>query len=432
MMKRLAAVWDDLSASRLVLAGALGLSALAAGAAPVLAEDLTFSVMQSGTYDKAAADIAADFKAKTGIDVKISAFPWAVLRQNNTTDLISGTGQYDVMSGGYYLADVYSYFAPLTDYISKDKYGDGMIPGLMQPGRSEYLDGKQLGIPFGVDAYGLMYNTELLQKAGVTPDFKTWGDVVAACKKIEAADAGVACFSHPTGSPEQIGAFFFSGYDGPYVTADGKYALDAAKATAAAQDIAELWKYLPEKGTALTFDEAGQLFEDGKVAMLIDWPSFITGQLDSDKSGVKGKWSMAKFPGAGFPWLSLWQLFVPQTTKDKDAAWAWIKAYAGPDNAKTNLVKYNIGSVWSATYDDPDLKAKNAHYWPELIGGFSTAKNPPLSGEAQDDLTNTLQDIANGRVSAADGIASVNQKWASVQVPAPLAQAAAAAGFTAH
>ena len=35
------------------------------------------------------------------------AFPWAVLRQNNTTDLITGAGQYQVMSGGYYLADVY-------------------------------------------------------------------------------------------------------------------------------------------------------------------------------------------------------------------------------------------------------------------------------------------------------------------------------------
>jgi ABC-type glycerol-3-phosphate transport system substrate-binding protein len=431
-MRRLTEFLGGTDCSGLMLAMGLGLTAAMGAASLAQAEDLTFSVMQSGTYDKAASDIAAQFKQQTGIDVKISAFPWAVLRQNNTTDLISGTGRYDVMSGGYYLADVYTYFAPLTDYIKKDNYGKGMIPGLMEPGRSEYFNGEQIGIPYGVDGYGLMYNKSLLQKAGVTPVFKTWSDVIAACKKIEAADQGVACFSHPTGSPEQIGAFFFSGYDGPYLNKDGKYELDAAKATAAASDIAALWKYLPDKGTALTFDEAGQLFEDGKVAMLVDWPSFITAQLDSDKSGVKGNWSMAKFPGPGFPWLSLWQLFVPKTTQDKDAAWAWIKTFAGPENAKTNLVKYNIGSVWSATYEDPALKAKYAHYWPELTAGFAAAKNPPLSGEAQDDLTNTLQDIANGRVSAADGIASVNQKWASLAVPPALAQAAAAAGFQAH
>ena len=396
------------------------------------AEDLHFSVMQSGTYDKAAEEIASKFKADTGIGVTISAFPWAVLRQNNTTDLISGTGQYDVMSGGYYLADVYQYFAPLSDYIAKDDYAKGMIAGLMEPGRSEYNNGKQIGIPYGIDAYGLIYNTQMFEKAGISPDFATWDDVIAACDKIVAANPGVACFSHPTGSPEQIGAFFFSGYDGTFVTASGAYALDTDKAVAAAATIAKLWRYLPDKGTALTFDEAAQLFKDKQVAMLVTWPSFVTRQLDADDSEVKGSWSMAKFPGAGFPWLSLWQLFVPETAKDKDAAWKWIKAFAGPENATRNLVEYNIGSVWTATYDDPGIKQKDAHFLPALLAGFAAAKNPPLSGEAQDTLTNTLQDIANGRQSAADGIAAVNAKWATIPVPAPLAEAAAGAGLKAN
>ncbi|WP_299743327.1 extracellular solute-binding protein [Devosia sp.] len=398
-------------------------------ASSAMAAELNFSVMESGTYDKAAAEVAADFKAATGTDVQISAFPWAVLRQNNTTDLISGTNQYDVMSGGYYLSDVYSYFAPLDDYIAKDNYAQGMIPGLLSPGRSEFVGGKSIGIPYGVDAYGLIFNKDMFEKAGISPDFASWSDVAAACDKIIAANADVACFSHPTGSPEQIGGFFFSGYARTYVSKDGKYSLDVPAATAAAEEIAALWKYLPAKGTALTFDEAHQLFKDQKVAMTITYPSFITNSLDADDSPVKGHWGMAKFPGKGFPWLSLWQLFVPTATEDKDAAWAWIKAYAGPENAKRNLVEHNIGSVWSATYDDPELKAKNAHFWPALIAGFASAKNPPLSGEAQDLLTNTLQDIVNGRVSAADGIAAVESQWAAIPVPAAMLEAAAGSGL---
>jgi ABC-type glycerol-3-phosphate transport system substrate-binding protein len=415
-------------------AGAIGLAlgAVMVSAAVAGAAELNFSVMESGTYDKAANEVATQFKEKTGVDVKVSAFPWAVLRQNNTTDLISGTGQYDVMSGGYYLADVYGYFAPLSDYIAKDSYADGVIPGLMQPGRSEFSSGKQVGIPYGVDAYGLIYNKELLDKAGVSPDFATWTDMAVACEKIEAANVGVACFSHPTGNPEQIGAFFFSGYDGAYVGADGKYGLDAAKATAAAEEIAALWQYLPEKGSALTFDEAHQVFKDQKAAILITWPSFVTNQLDSDDSPVKGKWSMAKLPGAGFPWLSLWQLFMPASAEDKDTAWAWIKAYAGPENAERNMIDHNINSVWTATYDNPELKAKNAHFWPALLAGYETAKNPPLSGEAQDVLTNTLQDVVNGRIAAADAIASINEKWAAIPVPAPLDEAAAGSGLKAQ
>jgi maltose-binding protein MalE len=412
-----------MSVRALLLATAL-LTPVAAGAAEV-----DFSVMQSGTYDKAAEEIAPAFKAKTGAEVKIAAFPWAVLRQNNTTDLISGTNQYSVMSGGYYLADVYTYFAPLDAYIKKDDYAAGMVPGLMAPGKSEWLAGHQLGIPYGVDAFGLIVNHDLLAKAGVAESFPDWPSVTKACETIEAKLPGVACFSHPTGNPEQIGAFFFSAYDGPYVDATGHYHLDAAKATAAAAVLPPLWKHLPKNGTALTFDEAHQLFKDQKAAMLITWPSFVTNALDAGASAVKGKWGMTRFPGPGFVWLSLWQLFVPQATADKDLAWQWIRAFAGPDNAKTNLVEHNINSVWTATYDDPQLKASHAHYWPAMLDGFARAKNPPLSGEAQDFLTNTLQDVANGRTDPAAGIKAVNDKWQSVPVPAALAYAATAGGL---
>ena len=230
------------------------------------------------------------------------AFPWAVLRQNNTTDLITGAGQYQVMSGGYYLADVYENFAPLTDFIKKSDYAKGMIPGLMEPGRSEWYDGQQVGIPFGIDAYGLMVNKDILAKAGVEPKFATWDDVIAACEKIEQAERDVACLSHSTGNPEQIGAFFFSAYDGPYVTKDGKYALDPAKAAAAAALLPRLWKHLPPGGQALTFDEAERLFADGKAAMLVDWPSFSTKTLDDPaKSKIVGKWTHGPLPGRRLP-----------------------------------------------------------------------------------------------------------------------------------
>ena len=167
----------------LAAGAALGLIAAHASAA----DTLTVTYMESGTYDVAAKRIAEEFKQAKGVDVKVVAFPWAVLRQNNTTDLITGAGQYQVMSGGYYLADVYDNFAPLGDFIAKSDYSKGMIPGLMEPGRSEWYEGKQIGIPYGVDAYGLMVNKEILDKAGVKPEFGTWDAVLAACEKLKVA-----------------------------------------------------------------------------------------------------------------------------------------------------------------------------------------------------------------------------------------------------
>jgi multiple sugar transport system substrate-binding protein len=400
-------------------------------ALPAGAQMFDVTVMESGTYDVAAREIADELRASGGPDVTIHAFPWAVLRQNNTTDLISGTNQYDVMSGGYYLADVYSYFQPLGDLVERDAYADGMIPNLMDPGRSEWSGGQQIGVPYGIDAYGLLYNTALLGEAGVDPAaLATWGDVVAACVRIEEA-TDAACLSHPTGSPEQIGAFFFSGYAGPYVNAEGAYALDPAAATAAAEDIAALWAHLPRNGTAMSFDEAHQVFRDGEAALLVTWPSFVTNALDAEDSPVRGQWAMTAFPGEGFPWLSLWQFFIPASTPDREAAWTFVKAFAGPENATRNLVEHNIGSVWSATYEDPALAGERGHFWPALTAGFAEAKNPPLSGEAQDMLTNTLQEVANGRMDAAAAIESVNAAWASIPVPPPLLEAAKGAGLAA-
>jgi ABC-type glycerol-3-phosphate transport system substrate-binding protein len=386
--------------------------------------------MESGTYNKAAEALATQFEKDTGVKVKVVAFPWAVLRQNNTNDLLTGSGQYDAMSGGYYLSDVYDKFIPLDDYITKSDFAKGMIPGLLDIGKSEWNKGKHIGIPYGIDSYGLMVNNDIVKAAGVTPNFKTWDEFLAACKTITSKVKDVACFSHSTGNPEQIGAFFFSGYDGYYVNKAGKYELDKAKATAFATLLPDLWKFLPPNANALSFDEAEQLFADGKVAMLIDWPSFSAKKLDDkNTSKVAGKWSQVAFPGAGFPWLSLWQQFIPTTAKDKDISWKWISTFAGPGAAKDNYINYGINSVWLSVYDDKDLAAQHAHQWPAMLDSFKRAKNPPLSGEAQDFLTNTMVQVATGQIKAADAIDQINTKWATLAVPSSQLEVAAGAGL---
>ena len=425
-----AKTWFDVHRMRLALT-VLPVAALAAGlasTAPAAAQSLTFSVMASGTYDKAAEALAPAFQTKTGAKTTIAAFPWATLRQNNITDAVTGTNQYQVMSGGFYLADIYAHFIPLGDMIKKDNLTDGLIPGLMDPGRSEYFGGKQIGFPYGTDVYGVMVNDDLLKQAGVTGDFKTWDDFLAACTTIESKDAGVACFSHPTGSPEQISAFFFGDYDGTYINAAGKYELDVPKAVATGKLIAELWKHLPKQGGAMSFDEANAAFRDGKTAMLVTWPSFANKFLDADDSPIKGHWHQVSFPGPGWPSLSQWQLFVPDSAPDKNLAWEWIKTFAGPENAKANYVNFGIGSPWKVLYDDPELKKQHAHDWPAKLADLPRAQNPVLSGEALDFLNNTMQDIANGRVTPDAGIASINTAWANFQVPQTLLETAKTVG----
>lgn len=61
---------------------AAGLTGLSVLTMPADAGEIEFSVMESGTYDVAARQIAEEFAVSSGTTVNISAFPWAVLRQS--------------------------------------------------------------------------------------------------------------------------------------------------------------------------------------------------------------------------------------------------------------------------------------------------------------------------------------------------------------
>ena len=419
----------------LVMAACAPVPAPAGGgetAAPAAEEsvDIAVSYMASGTYDKAAEDLAAEFQEK-GMNVSVAAFPWATLRQNNTNDLLTDAGQYDVMSGAYYLADVFQYFAPLDEYIERDNYGEGLIPGLLEPGKSDWLQGSHIGVPYGIDAYGLLYRTDLFEEAGIDPAFASWDDLVAALDQLQSSlGDDISPFVFAFGAGEQIPAFFFSSYDGTYINADGNYELETEKAVAAIDVATKLLPYAPENAMALSIDEANAVFLDGKAATLIGWPSFVrTPADDPDQSKVVGMWAQTEFPGAGFPWLSLWQLYMPATTENPDEAWEWMKEYTSEANAGRWLEEYGIGSIYTSTYEDPAVLEMHGHDFPAALANFERALNPPLSGEAQDFLAATMGEVLLGNLDAAAAVDQINATWSTIPVPEALLEAAQGAGL---
>ncbi|MCY3978650.1 MAG: extracellular solute-binding protein, partial [Chloroflexi bacterium] len=109
--------------------------------------EIVATYMQSGTYDVGAENIEEAFEEATGIELELVASPWAVLNQNHITDLTTGTGEFDVMSGEFWIASVYDKMLPLEEFVERDEYGGDFIPTICQPGPSGHYDGKRIGIP---------------------------------------------------------------------------------------------------------------------------------------------------------------------------------------------------------------------------------------------------------------------------------------------
>ena len=152
-------------------AGVYGSGLMAANAASMVltkrasaAKEITTTFMKSGTYDLAAESIENSFEKETGIDLEIITSPWAVLNQNHIADLTTGTGEFDVMSGEFWIASVFNHMLPLDGYVNKSGYGSTIINRLWEPGPSNFFNGKRIGVPHSADAYSIIYRKDIFEK----------------------------------------------------------------------------------------------------------------------------------------------------------------------------------------------------------------------------------------------------------------------------
>ena len=393
--------------------------------------EIVTNFMQSGTYDIGAEQLEAGFEEATGIELEIVASPFVVLVQNNITDLATGTGEFDVISGDFWIGSVWGQMHPLDDFIERDMWGGSFIEGLTKQGPSAYFDGKRIGIPYSADAYGLIYRTDIFEEAGISPDWETWDDFIAVLGELEMHLEGsdIAPNVFAFGASEQAAAIFLGMYDGYLVDAAGNYALDHDEAIASLNQLKSLLDYNPEGATGLSIDEANSVFLTGKAATMICWVSFVRAAAqDPDSSLVVDNWATATFPGPGFPFLSAWNLFISGYSENPDAAWEWIKHYITEDEAKRRFVELGVGSPFLSTYEDPELIEQYSHDFPAMVANLNRAETVPWIFAAFEVFFRHMSEFIIGAATAEETLEATLTDWAELEVPEGLIQSAMAQG----
>jgi ABC-type glycerol-3-phosphate transport system substrate-binding protein len=248
--------------------------------------------------------------------------------------------------------DVPEIFAPHTRALTygtggisadlKAELGDDFLADFFESANQEYtLDGKQYAVGWMAQTFGLFYNPEIMEKAGVDAEsIETWDDLMAAAPKIKAADKyGVSISCNPGTSAmdfflpllTQVSddpTFFLrldQGLDG--ITWEDPVVVQAL----------ELQKRIVDAGvfqpgtTGTSGEQASQLFYTEKAAMLFNgsWTPQNLVQ-NASKEFVK-KYKVMKNPAirtgakhwtanqAGAGWA------VSETSKNKDAALTFLK-----------------------------------------------------------------------------------------------------------
>lgn len=280
-----------------------------------------------------------------------------------------------------------------------------------------------LVMPLERQFYIGFYNKKLLADAGVSSVPTTWDELYAACDKLKAS--GVTPIVYGNGG-QSLGATFYPWYDmsylmsGVYPVEQWKGLYDGSIPWNSQTNVDQLTKWAALKSKGCTNDDVltktNNLddFTTGKAAMIIDgtWDTqkFTDAMKDNvaafvppfSDTPVKG---VIEYPGDGFS--------ITSYSKNQQAAADFLSFLASPEGAKLVDSAGLIPALNGSTTTNPVNQ--------QMLGfaadqGF--ARYPMLDNVVQGDVVDVgnkmLPSVLDGSTSPMDGLAQMNDAWASL------------------
>ncbi|WP_131114480.1 ABC transporter substrate-binding protein [Lichenihabitans psoromatis] len=348
----------------------VAMAALMAGATAARADTtLTIATVNNGDMIEMQ-KLSPQFEKDTGIKLNWVVLEENVLRQRVTTDIATKGGSFDVMTIGAYEAPIWGkqgWLVPLDDFGADYDYAD-IVP---QVKSALTVDGKLFAAPFYAESSLTFYRKDLFEKAGITmPEKPTYQQIAEYAAKLTDKKDGIygICLRGKPGWGENM-AFL-----GAAATAFGGSWFDEQwkpQFTSKPWEQTIAW-YLdvmkkdgPPGATANGYNENRALFSTGKCGMWID-ATVTAGYLYNPKeSQVADKVAFAPAPiteanTKASGWFWSWNLGVPTSTKNADAAKKFVKWATSKDYIK--LVAADQGWVSAppgtrlSTYANEDYK----------------------------------------------------------------------------
>jgi sorbitol/mannitol transport system substrate-binding protein len=292
-----------------------------------------------------------------------------MLRQRVTTDISTGSGQFDLVFLGQYEAPIFAKGGWLREM--KDLPVSYDLEDVFQSLRDGLsYEGKLYALPFYGESSMLMYRKDLFAAKGLTmPEQPTYNDVqrfAAALTDKSAGVYGITLRGKP-GWGENMAylSTLVNTFGGCWFDLQWKPQIDSPEWKNAITYYVDLMRnYGPPGATANGFNENLTLFASGKAAIWID-STYGAGPLyDKKESQVADKVAFANAPVAvtsrGSHWLWSWALAIPKAAKSPEAAkqfalWATSKEYVRMVAADTGWATVPPGTRKS-TYDNPEYE----------------------------------------------------------------------------
>jgi ABC-type glycerol-3-phosphate transport system substrate-binding protein len=302
--------------------------------------------LDEGTYDQLIGnDMAAQFKALTGISVSCEWYDGPQMLQKILTDFSTQTGTYDVVgiqSSGtmtQYIEKLNA-LAPLDDYLNNSKLTDlnwfdldDFYPNLLEGTK---YNGKTYSLADAWETTWTYYRKDIFDKYGVTKLPDTFDDLFQVAMQVNDPPTcyGIASRGLPS-IDENIFTFcsFLFGYGSDYLGQDWKPMFNNDAGVASLEMYANLLQKAGPPGVAsMGWSDERLLSMQGKAAINSPasyWRALPYWSKSLGECKVPGEmWFIPMQQGpAGYrvsP-LFLHQHSLSNFSKNKEAAWLWLQ-----------------------------------------------------------------------------------------------------------
>lgn len=410
----------------------------AAGSSNKSGSDSAKTVLKWATWDLKTATYwqkIADAYTEKNPDVRIEMTDLGSTDYDTvlSTDLSGSGSEFDVVTikdmPGYATLVSKGVLEPLGDRVEKDGVDLSLYNGMAEQITTD--DGALYQLPFRSDFWLLYYNKDLYDAAGVEypgndMTIDEYDKLVRSVAKTGFGDEQTyGSHYHTWRSAVQL----FGVLDGSHSIVDGNY--DFTK------PYYEMVKKEEEDGICRSYVDtnASQLhysaaFSEGNTATLNMGTWYLTTLMSSLASGeydssLCGNWGLAKYPHpegveAGTTLGQVTGLSIPTSSKNKDAAWDFIKFAGSEEGAEVIAETGTFPAIMSDKVVDIITELDG---FPSDEGTKEALKTTKIYLEAPYDKNisqiNTIldtyhKDIMNGDISIDDGIKKMNEEVGAV------------------
>jgi multiple sugar transport system substrate-binding protein len=342
----------------------------------------------AGPHADDQAAILKQFENETGIHVRMDAIDYFQLRQKQTLNLSGKTGAYDLIwAQEVWLPEYVSsgYLLPLDDFVQdpalsgKDFDLQDFNPNLV---KINTINGKLYALPTFVQTPLMVYNKELLQKAGLQPP-KNWEETLTVAKLLHEKGKGIALPAKQGLAAVDIWIAMARSNNGNYFNEEGKLQLVTEQNIETVQYWKDLVAVAMKGSTNWHFDEVNKALQFGEAPIGLTISGLCGALEDEQQSKVAGKLGYAALPYKIRPFgtLSFWSWGVAADSRHPKEAYRLAAWLTSKSIEKQMSLKDGQIAARQSLYSDPELVAK-APWLPGVAEALKNADTQPLHKNA--------------------------------------------------